>query len=319
MPIAAAIALSAWFGWYVWHWEHRELLLEVYFFDVAKGSAIFIRTPQGKTALVGGGQGSDIIRKLTDVMPFYRHRIDTVIYPADPANGIGLTDVASRYDIGETISLASSTERIGTADSSSGLRIVLDEMKGNQVVLESISAGTSSASSMLKLSYGKASFLLADILSRKDQEMFTERFGRKNSADVLQFRSASQARISAFFFDSASPKYLVVSKMPLRPKPKPEIVKALPKPKPPPIPKPPKPPKLTKSGKPAKAKPPALPKPPKPVPLKKPAPPKDPPFDLFAYSAQKLRVLGLDREKTVEFVSDGVTLRVIGAKQKPAD
>jgi len=92
------------FGLYIYHWEYREQLLEVHFFSLNKGRAVFIRTPQNKTILVGGGQNSEVIRELTKNMPFYKRRIDYVVLSsAVPAQIGGLIEVVDRYEVKEII------------------------------------------------------------------------------------------------------------------------------------------------------------------------------------------------------------------------
>src|SRR5690349_22634790 len=91
-------------GFYIYKWEYRDPLLEVYFFSLNRGRSIFIRTPHNKTILIGGGQNSEVIREITKVTPFYRRSIDTVITPsATPAQIGGLIEVVHRYDVGEII------------------------------------------------------------------------------------------------------------------------------------------------------------------------------------------------------------------------
>ncbi len=91
-------------GLYIYHWEYRKPVLDVYFFSLNKGRAIFIRTPENKTILIGGGQNSEIIRELTKAMPFYSRTIDTIITPsAVPAQIGGLIEVIDRYEIGEIL------------------------------------------------------------------------------------------------------------------------------------------------------------------------------------------------------------------------
>jgi hypothetical protein len=297
MPVGVLVVLGSWFTWYVWHWEHREPFLEVYFLDVAKGSAIFVRTPHGKTALIGGGQGSDIIRKLTTIMPFYRRKIDTVIYTADPANAIGLADVLGRYDVaGDHILHMSAT-------SSPPIHATLDEIEGNEIRLDE-------SGGFLRLSYGGSDFMLADSVSRKDQEALVSPTSSKlKVADVIQIRSAAQTRVSTNFFNLIRPKYLVVSKTPSRPKPKAEPVA--------------KPAKVVVVKAPVKTAAPTTKKTApstkkiskSPAKQKKPTPPKDPPFDPFSYPSSSLHILGLDQKGTVEFISDGKSLRMEASKK----
>lgn len=101
--LIALIVLSG-LGAYIYSWEYRKPLLEIHFFSLNKGRSIFIRTPQNKTILIGGGQNSEVIREITKVNPFYSRKIDTIITPsATPAQIGGLIEVISRYEVGEII------------------------------------------------------------------------------------------------------------------------------------------------------------------------------------------------------------------------
>lgn len=98
--VVGLVALS----YYVYHWENRKPLLEVNFFSLNRGRAILIRTPENKTILIGGGQNSEAIQKLTSEMPFYKRSLDAVVIPsAVPAQIGGLIEIIERYEVGEII------------------------------------------------------------------------------------------------------------------------------------------------------------------------------------------------------------------------
>ncbi len=102
--VVALVLASAVLGFYIWKWEFREHLLEVHFFSLNKGRSIFIRTPEDETILIGGGQNSEVIREITNVMPFYSRAINYVIIPsAAPAQIGGLIEVIDRYEVEEII------------------------------------------------------------------------------------------------------------------------------------------------------------------------------------------------------------------------
>ena len=103
VPLLILLTTSC-LGLYVYKWEYRKLFLEIYFFSLERGRAIFIRTPQNKTILIGGGQNSEVIRGITKVLPFYSRKIDLVIAPAaTPAQIGGLIEVIERYEIDEIV------------------------------------------------------------------------------------------------------------------------------------------------------------------------------------------------------------------------
>jgi len=87
---------------YVRKWEYRKPVFEVNFFSLKRGRAVFIRSPDDKTILVGGGQNTEVIRELTKVMPFYSRKIDYVFIPsAATAQVGGLLEIIDRYEIEE--------------------------------------------------------------------------------------------------------------------------------------------------------------------------------------------------------------------------
>lgn len=201
---------------YAWHFEHRLPRLEVYFLNIAHGSAVFIRTPNGKTALIGGGEGSQVISKITDLIPFYRRHIDTLIESPDPLNNVGLVDVRERYGVGRVVTVA---DLAGIREES----ILLDEWENKKVMIDTVGQSSATSSRIIKISFGDSTFLIADSISEKEQRALVKDKGIQNkkavfNSDVLMLRSAATSRVSDDFFSLVSPAYLIVPKMPARPK-----------------------------------------------------------------------------------------------------
>lgn len=119
---ATATALASCLAGYVWHEQQRPSVLEIYVFAMKSGRSMFIRTPDDRRILIDGGGSSQIIRQLTDIIPFYSRRIDTIIVTnTDGKNVSGLVDVIERYDVErayiprftlENLGIASSTDKI---------------------------------------------------------------------------------------------------------------------------------------------------------------------------------------------------------------
>lgn len=83
--------------------EEKDVL-EIDFYDVGQGDAIFIETGDGKQILVDGGPSSIILEKLGKEMPFYDRYIDLVILSHPEYDHInGLIEVIKRYNIGVII------------------------------------------------------------------------------------------------------------------------------------------------------------------------------------------------------------------------
>ena len=74
--------------------------LEVNFFDVGQGDAIFIQTPQKHQVLIDGGPSSIILEKLKQEMPFWDRSIDLIILTHPEHDHLaGLLDVLQRYKV----------------------------------------------------------------------------------------------------------------------------------------------------------------------------------------------------------------------------
>ena len=75
-------------------------LLEVNFFDIGQGDAIFIITPDKHQILIDGGPNSDILEKLNQEMPFWDRTIDLVILThPEHDHYAGLLEVLQRYKV----------------------------------------------------------------------------------------------------------------------------------------------------------------------------------------------------------------------------
>ena len=74
--------------------------LEVNFFDVGQGDAIFITSPKGHQILIDGGPGSAILEKLAKEMPFWDRTIDLVILTHPERDHMnGLLEVLKNYQV----------------------------------------------------------------------------------------------------------------------------------------------------------------------------------------------------------------------------
>lgn len=79
-------------------------LLHIYFCDVGQGDAILIKTPQNKQILVDGGQEDQVLKCLSDALPFYDHTLDLVVLTHPHADHVGgLTDVLRSYQVEKVV------------------------------------------------------------------------------------------------------------------------------------------------------------------------------------------------------------------------
>lgn len=86
--------------WVVVYELSQPRFLEVNFFDVGQGDAIFIETPKSHQILIDGGPDSTILEKLAAEMPFWDRTIDLVILTHPHSDHLkGLIDVLERYRV----------------------------------------------------------------------------------------------------------------------------------------------------------------------------------------------------------------------------
>ncbi len=79
---------------------NKPRFLEVHFFDVGQGDAIFIETPQRHQILIDGGPSSATLEKLGENMPFWDRSIDLIILTHPEHDHIsGLIEVLKRYKV----------------------------------------------------------------------------------------------------------------------------------------------------------------------------------------------------------------------------
>ena len=87
-------------AWVAVYEVSQPRFLEVNFFDVGQGDAIFIETPQRHQILIDGGPSSVILEKLAKEMPFYDRSIDLIILTHPEKDHLaGLIDVLKKYRV----------------------------------------------------------------------------------------------------------------------------------------------------------------------------------------------------------------------------
>lgn len=100
LGVLGVVAILSWVAVYA---SANTGELEVYFFDVGQGDAIFIEFQDGRQILIDGGPNDKVVEKLNQVMPFWDRSIDIVVATHNEADHIsGLVSVLEHYDV-ETI------------------------------------------------------------------------------------------------------------------------------------------------------------------------------------------------------------------------
>jgi competence protein ComEC len=234
--------------------------LKVIFFDVGQGDSIFIETPQGHQILIDGGpSGKLVLEKLSHQIPFWDKTIDLVVLThPDYDHLAGLNYVLQRYEV-ENILWTGILKGTGTFGK---WQKVLAGEKANIIIAKRgqiIKAGnvlfcvfypfenlageffndtSNDTSVVLKLVFGKSTFLFTGDISKKTEKKlieansadysFCQRFGIE--AKVLKIaHHGSKSSTSREFLEEISPKFAVISVSKKNPynHPHPEVLQRL--------------------------------------------------------------------------------------------
>ena len=203
---------------------------EIYFFSLNKGRSIFIRTPENKTVLVGGGQNSEVIREITRATPFYSRKIDYVFIPsALPTQIGGLIEVVDRYEIEEIIM----PKYIAT---STVLSLLLKDIRKKKIHIEEVERGdkikiggvefevlfpfkdfkfnkSSLPELALQISFKRTSAYLLGSLSKTIQKDILSKTEIKEGKNVIEFyNSMSDSKVSDELVKRINPEFIFSTK-----------------------------------------------------------------------------------------------------------
>ena len=103
--IIAIVGINIFIAFFVFSVLGQGSKLEVSFFDVGQGSAIFIETPRRNQVLIDGGHDSLLILEhLSKEMPFWDRNIDIIISTHSSADHLtGLIEVLKRHKVDKII------------------------------------------------------------------------------------------------------------------------------------------------------------------------------------------------------------------------
>lgn len=207
-------------------------ILEVTFFDIGQGDAIFIETPQGRQVLIDGGPDKTILEKLSQTMPFYDRTIDLLILTHPDADHItGLIEVLNYYQVGHilTSGLKKDTavyqrwqhlieeRNILLTIAQTGQKVILQEgivlkiLWPEQSLIKSLSKNTNNVSIVGQLVYGQTEFLLTgDIEKEIEQRLLNQNWDL--TSDILKVpHHGSKTSASYNFLKAVNPQIAVIS------------------------------------------------------------------------------------------------------------
>jgi len=203
--------------------------LEIIFFDVGQGDAIFIKN-QNSQILIDGGPDKKILEKLSREMPFWDRTIDAVILThPDPDHLSGILEVLKRYRVNKLFYSGSALEYlkrngIDTFEKSdsekikayAGQKIIFGKEAKIEILypfFDFIQEGEdfNKSSIVCRLVFGKNSFLLTgDAPKLIEYNLLAKQSLIKS--DVLKIaHHGSDTSTSDYFLQEVSPKIAVIS------------------------------------------------------------------------------------------------------------
>ncbi len=205
--------------------------LEVNFFDVGQGDAVFIESPQRHQILIDGGPGSIILEKLAKEMPFWDKTIDLIILTHPESDHLaGLIEVLKRYKVENILWTGAVRE---TAEFKEWLKLIKEEgaqikiAKAGQKIITSpgllleilypfeklekqVFKDSNNTSIISKLVFDENSFLFTgDVYKSAERELLKK--GAEINSDVLKVsHHGSKTSTSEEFLKKVSPNFAVI-------------------------------------------------------------------------------------------------------------
>jgi competence protein ComEC len=234
LVLLVAIAVFAFVAVIIWQAvlrEERHGLLSISFLDVGQGDSIYIESPTGIQVLIDGGSDGTVIRRLSEVMPWYDRTIDLVIGTHPDADHIGgLIDVFARYRAGIVLQSSvlgttatwntfekvarvetrnfSDTKRGQIIDLGAGARLEILFPDRDVPNLE-----TNTGCVVSRLVYGSTSFMLSCDAPQAIEYYLVELDGPKLKSDVLKpGHHGSKTSTSPLWVGYVDPEYAVFSR-----------------------------------------------------------------------------------------------------------
>lgn len=209
--------------------------LEIIFFDIGQGDAVFVETPQRNQILIDGGPDSAILEKLNTRMPFWDRTIDLIILTHPESDHLtGLIEVLKRYKVenilwtgiirdtneyqewGKLVKNEDAEIKIAQA----GQRINLSTYEIDRYIeilypFESLAEqefkDSNNTSIVMKLVFGKNSFLFTGDTYKSVEKELIEK-GISINSDVLKVaHHGSKTSTSQDFVREVSPQIAVIS------------------------------------------------------------------------------------------------------------
>lgn len=203
---------------------------KIHVFQIGNSVAMLVRTPDDKRLLINGGPNSEIVRRVTSILPFYSRKMDALIaLDIMDKNLTGLMEVLGRYDVSSAYIPAPAPGTAIVASTSPLYEIFKETARSKNVNLFGIESGddiqigdagvsmrfiwASDSQAILKIMYQSSTFLLVGEAKAKDlRNTVKESAPNTLLSDVLVI-SRNSSDIPTEFISAVNPKFLVHSKI----------------------------------------------------------------------------------------------------------
>lgn len=212
-----------------------EKVLKVYFLDIGQGDAILIQTPNGTQVLIDAGANNKVVNELSQIIPFFDRTIDIIIPTHSDLDHVGgFPEILRRFEIKnyfdsgfvdeddlntEIKLLVQNEKNINVKKISRGDNIILD--KENNISFEVLwpnsnfeTSDNNERSIVLRLDYGKTSFLFTGDASSKIEKILVENSTSTNILDIDVLKAGhhgSKTSSSLEFLEKTSPELTIIS------------------------------------------------------------------------------------------------------------
>lgn len=203
--------------------------LELHFIDVGQGDSTFIITPDGYSMLIDAGDNTKGDTVVNYIKSMGIDKIDVLIGTHPDADHIGgLDDVINSFEIGDfympkKMHTTKTFEDVLTAAKDKGLKIksavsdkeIAFDPKTKAIFLSPEDrkySDNNAYSAVVKLSYGKNTFLLTGDAEKENEADMLDKYGEALNCDVIKLaHHGSSTSNTEQFLDQVSPDVAIIS------------------------------------------------------------------------------------------------------------
>lgn len=213
--------------------ESKNAGVTISFLDVGQGDAALITNNFNQAILIDGGPDSDVLRQLDQVLPFYQHKITTILLTHPHADHLsGLLDVIHKYEINNIYSTGVihttpeylefleliKTQNITFKTLKAGDKLTYEEsLEINiQYPLESLAGqktdNLNNSSLVAKVSYGKVDALFMGDLEKEAQTVLLKQNSNNLQSEIIKVsHHGSNDSVNKELIETVSAQVAVIS------------------------------------------------------------------------------------------------------------